>query len=274
MSDQKDINDVKQFWNARPCNYYHSQKPVGTFEYFEEVEKKKYRAEPHILTFAEFDSWKNSDVLEIGCGMGTAVISFAKAGANVTAIDLSDVSAELCKKRLEVYGLKADIHVGNAEQLDQILTPNKKYDLIYSFGVIHHTPNPHAVIQQLSKFIKPGGQLRIMLYSLVSYKVFQVMHESNQWNISQMRQLIEKYSEAQTGSPCTYVYTYDEVGQLLEPYFKIKKIWKDHIFTWDIDEYKRGNFVRADSWKDITDQQLKALESELGWHTLVIAEPK
>jgi ubiquinone/menaquinone biosynthesis C-methylase UbiE len=123
-----------------------------------------------------------------------------------------------------VYGLQGTIIAGNAEQLDTLLPATKQYDLVYSFGVIHHTPNPKAVIEQATRFVKPGGQLRLMLYSLVSYKAFQVMHETNRWTISNMRELIEEYSEAQTGSPCTYVYTFDEVEQLLHPHFKIKRI--------------------------------------------------
>lgn len=269
----RQITDVKNFWDSRPCNIKHSPKPIGSKEFFDEVEAKKYRAEPHIPSFANFDQWKNKDVLEIGCGIGTAVVSFLRAGANVTAVDLSDVSVDLCKERLKVYNLEANINTANAELLDQTLNPNTKYDLIYSFGVIHHTPNPKNVIQQARKFINSNGELRIMLYSLISYKVFQVMHETNNWDISNMRTTIEKYSEAQMGSPCTYVYSFKEVEELLLPYFRIKKIWKDHIFTWDIDEYNKGNFVRAKSFQNINDDELKKLESELGWHTLIIAEP-
>jgi len=267
------IEAVKKFWDSRPCNIRHSSKDIGTREYFDEVEAKKYRAEPHILKFANFEEWKGKNVLEIGCGIGTALISFVRAGANVTAVDLSDMSINLSKERLKVYGLKANVLTANAEILDQTLDSNIKYDLIYSFGVIHHTPNPKNIIAQTHKFIKPNGQLRIMLYSLISYKIFQVMHETNNWNMSNMREIIEKYSEAQTGSPCTYVYTFDEVEKLLHPYFKIIKIWKDHIFIWDIEEYKKGNFVKAKPFQNMDDNEFKKLESELGWHTLVIAEP-
>lgn len=267
------IDDVKNFWNTRPCNIRHSSKTVGTKEYFDEVEAKKYRAEPHIIKFADFPSWKDKNVLEIGCGIGTTTVSFAKEGANITAVDLSDVSVELCRQRLNVYGLEGTVLEANAEQLDETLITDKKFDLVYSFGVIHHTPNPKKVIKQISKFIKPNGELRIMLYSLVSYKVFQIMHETNQWDLSKMRNIIQEYSEAQTGSPCSYVYTFDEVEELLSPYFRIKKIWKDHIFVWDIDEYKKGNFIKCDAWKNVSDEELGKLETELGWHTLVIAEP-
>jgi len=275
VTDQ--LSKVKKFWNNRPCNIFHSNKLIGTKEYFDEVEYKKHKAEPHILSFADFDSWKNKNVLEIGCGIGTATVCFARSGANVTAVDISETSVNLCKSRLGTYGLFASVYEANAENLtDYLPVPislSNRFDLIYSFGVIHHTPNPKKIIQQMHKFIKASGEIRIMLYSLVSFKAFQVMRENGLSDMSKMRAVIREHSEAQYGSPCTFVYSFDEIRDLLSPYFTVQKMWKDHIFTWDIDEYKKGNFVKADAWKNVDDKELKQLEKELGWHTLVVATP-
>ena len=71
------IDDVKNFWNDRPCNVQHSIKPKGTKEYFDEVEKKKFFVEPHIKSFSHFNEWNGKKVLEIGCGLATAGINFA-----------------------------------------------------------------------------------------------------------------------------------------------------------------------------------------------------
>src|ERR1700760_4018684 len=95
----KRIEQVHDYWNARPCNIRHSTKPVGTKEYFDEVEWRKYFVEPHIPGFAQFSRWKGKKVLEIGCGIGTDTSNFAKAGATVTAVDLSDASLDLAKQR-------------------------------------------------------------------------------------------------------------------------------------------------------------------------------
>ena len=94
------IDDVKQFWNDRPCNVRHSKKETGTKSYFDEVEKKKFFVEPHIKSFSHFNEWNGKKVLEIGCGMATAGINFARYGADYTGVELSKESLELAKKTI------------------------------------------------------------------------------------------------------------------------------------------------------------------------------
>ena len=158
------IDAVRTFWNTRPCNIRHSPKQVGTREYFDEVEHRKYFVESHIPAFADFARWRGKRVLEIGCGLGTDTVNFARAGAQVTAIDLSDQSAALARQRLDVYGLgdRATIHVGNAEELPGILPP-QHFDLVYSFGVIHHSPHPRRIVEHLRQYMTPQSELRLMV---------------------------------------------------------------------------------------------------------------
>src|SRR5271166_6947182 len=140
--DRTPIEAVQQYWDRRPCNIRHSPRPVGSREYFDEVEERKYLVEPHIPVFADFGRWRGKRVLEIGCGIGTDTINFARAGAQVTAVDLSETSIEVARQRAEVFGLEDFVTFvnANAETLDGVpLEPG--YDLIYSFGVIHHTPH-------------------------------------------------------------------------------------------------------------------------------------
>ena len=121
MSDfsQITVDQVRSYWDQRPCNIRHSPKPVGTREYFDEVEARKYFVEPHIPRFADFARWRGKKVLEIGCGIGTDTVNFARHGAMVTAVDLSPQSIELARTRVEVYGLQDQVrfYSGSAEEL-------------------------------------------------------------------------------------------------------------------------------------------------------------
>ena len=192
---------VAQYWDQRPCNLRHSPAPVGTREYFDQVEERKYRVEPHIPHFAQFEQWRGKRVLEIGAGLGTESINFARAGAELTVVDISLESLNLCKKRFEVYGLEASFVHANAEELASVLGPERAayYDLVWSFGVIHHTPHPARAIDSIRTLLKPGGELRIMVYSKISYKLFFLMRETGQWDFSKVDSIISTFSEAQTG---------------------------------------------------------------------------
>jgi 2-polyprenyl-3-methyl-5-hydroxy-6-metoxy-1,4-benzoquinol methylase len=265
------IDRVRDFWNSRPCNIRHSPKEVGTREYFDEVERRKYFVEPHIPAFAEFQKWQGTRVLEIGCGLGTDTLNFARAGAQITAVELSDESAGLARRRLELYGLsdRATIHVGNAEELPSIL-PAQSFDLVYSFGVIHHSPHPRRIVRHIQRYMTPDSELRLMVYSRISYKLFSIMKQEGIWDLSRIDELLARNSEAQSGCPVTYSYDDEGAAALLDG-LQILEMRKAHIFTWDVDAYVRHEYVKAPEWANVSDEELTRLERELGWHLLIRA---
>jgi len=266
------IDKIEAFWDHRPCNIRHSKKEIGTREYFDEVEKKKYFVEPHIPKFAEFEKWKGKRVLEIGCGIGTDSINFVRHGADLTVVELSKKSLDLCRKRFKTYGLDARLLHGNAEDLVRVLgRQNEKFDLVYSFGVIHHTDQPADIVNEVKKVLKPGAEFRLMLYAKYSFKLFDFMRETESWDFSNSDDIIRKYAEAQTNCPRAYTYTFLEAKKLLEG-FNVEEIKKTHVFPYDVPEYIKGNYVVRDCFKSMTEEKFEEMSDEVGWHMLIRAK--
>lgn len=267
---------VREYWNRRPCNLRHSQAPVGTQEYFDQVEARKYFVEPHIPGFAQHGRWTGKRVLEIGCGLGTDTINFARAGASVTAIDLSAASLELAQQRARVFDLADRIRFveADAERLKEYVTP-EPYDLIYSFGVIHHSPHPERILAQLRRhFSGPTSTIKLMVYHRRSWKVAAlVLQEANGawWRLDEA---VAKQSEAQTGCPVTYSYSRRGFSELLARHgFAVDDMFVDHIFPYRVPEYVQHRYVKAFPFSVLPDPVMRALERRLGWHLCVTARP-
>ncbi|MFY9620854.1 MAG: class I SAM-dependent methyltransferase [Pyrinomonadaceae bacterium] len=166
LADEELKERVRVFWQAHPCGTKFSDAEIGTPEFFERVEAHRYEKEWHIPAAADFTNTRGLRVLEIGCGMGTDGAQFAKAGANYTGIDLTDAAVELARKRFQVSGLKGEFRVADAERLD---FPDASFDLVYSHGVLHHTPDIEAAVREIHRVLKPGGRAMVMLYHRGSY---------------------------------------------------------------------------------------------------------
>jgi SAM-dependent methyltransferase len=157
---------VRAFWQEHPCGTKFSDAEMGTREFFDRVEKHRYDKEWHIPIAADFSSTRGLKVLEIGCGLGTDGAQFAKAGADYTGIDLTEASIVLAKKSFELAGLKGEFRVSDAENLD---FADVTFDVVYSHGVLHHTPDTAKAVREIHRILKPGGRAMVMLYHRGSY---------------------------------------------------------------------------------------------------------
>lgn len=264
------MDKVEAYWNARPCNIRHSLREVGSREYFDDVEARKYFVEPHIPSFAQFERWKDKKVLEVGCGIGTDTINFARAGAKVTAIDYSEKSLDIARRRAEVYGLDIDFYKANAEDISRMV-PVDNYDLVYSFGVIHHTPRPRRVVSEIRKYMGPQSELKMMVYHRYSWKTFWILMTYGRGAFWKADELIAQYSEAQTGCPITYSYTKKSIEELLEG-FEISEARAEHIFPYRIEDYKAYRYKKVWYFRYLPEKVFRRMERRFGWHLCVTAK--
>jgi len=163
MTEQAKIQ-VRDFWQEAACGerlLLHSTDRQG----FADQAAERYRLEPFILDFARFEQWTGKRVLEIGVGLGADHQRFVEAGARTTGIDLTPRAIELTEKRLAAFGLRSELRLGDAENLD---FPRGEFDFVWSWGVLHHSPDTEKAISELFRVLKPGGVARVMIYSKYS----------------------------------------------------------------------------------------------------------
>lgn len=280
------IEDVMNYWNARPCNVRHSSHPQDSLQYSREVTKKKYFVEPHIRELACFNAWHGRSVLDVGCGIGTDSIEFAKGGAKVTAIDVSLTSVHIALRRSIVEQLDSDSFLdiqfseANAElSLARDRIPGWPFDLIYSFGALHHTPTPELALRNLARILKRDGQLRIMLYNRWSTKalgiVLNILIPLSLRDPRSFDQIVAERSEAEPGCPITHTYSRKSARELLDRAgFRVRKMYVEHIFPYDGEKYGQGLYVKKWYWRICPAWLFRKLERTLGWHLCIIAELK
>lgn len=163
------IDEVRSFWDAHPCGSEASS-GENRLAYFANIERLRYEREWHVPLVARFDQYVDKQVLEVGCGIGTDGSQFARYGADYVGVDLSPASITLAQEQFELRGLKGTLMVANAERLP---FPDGRFDHVYSFGVIHHSPDVAAIVREIYRVLKPGSTATVMVYnrSSINYRV-------------------------------------------------------------------------------------------------------
>jgi SAM-dependent methyltransferase len=255
LSDQ-----VRAYWDRQPCNIRHSEQPVGSRAYFDEVEARKYFVEAHIPAFAEFERWRGRQVLDVGCGIGTDTIRFARAGAQVTALEMSHRAATITQQRAAVYGLDQRITVlGGDIERDSLRTT---YDLVYAFGVLHHLSDPARALRNMETVLAPTGTLKIMVYHRWSWKNLLIHLRLAQ-------------PEAQAQCPVFRTFSRRDARALVERAgFEVERMTVEHIFPWKVSEYVRYRYVKAWPWRIVPARLFRWLEHRIGWHICITARKR
>jgi SAM-dependent methyltransferase len=218
MMSKKEKKSVQQFWDATPCGTGDINIEPETFEYFEAISEKRNKLEPFIADYAQFEKWVGKKILEVGCGAGTDLLRFAQAGAYTVGIDLSPKSVSLSRLRLRVYNCAGNALIADAEQLP---FKTDSFDLVYSWGVLHHTPNTEQAIKEVYRVTKPGGEICIMLYNRHSLVALQMYLMYGLFAFKPLRDLKDILAHHHE-SPGTKAYTVIEVQEMFAAFQQLK----------------------------------------------------
>src|SRR5439155_4692846 len=174
------VATVKDFWESHVNNEYYTDATRATDEYFREIEERRYATHYNLRDLFAKLAGSKGRLLEVGCGIGVDSIQLAKCGFDVTAVDLTESALQVAKEFAARRDVNINFQLGNAEGLD---FPDARFDVVYSFGVLHHTPDIEKAVAEVRRVLRPGGSAYVMLYhrsSLVNlvHRVFRLPYES------------------------------------------------------------------------------------------------
>jgi len=250
MRQQADatIETVHDFWNMHVNNEYYTAERRASEAYFDEIETRRYAWHYHLREL--FDSLQGSHgkLLEIGCGIGVDSIQLAKCGFDVTAIDLTENALAIAKDYAALRNVAIDFRLGNAENLE---FEDSSFDVVYSFGVLHHTPDIESSVAEVHRVLKPGGKAYIMLYH--KYSIVNAVHGAFR---------LPYESPRDRDDHCPVVYTYSRRGiRALFSGFANVTVEAAYPFTF--------GFGSVATKTPLTVR--KALGRTVGWHLMLAA---
>jgi len=232
---------VRRYWEEHPCGADGIEAECYSAEYFQGIEQRRRKFEPIIDSFADFRAYGGRRVLEVGVGTGTDFVRFARRGAELYGIDLTRESIRQTRHRLDMEGLdNARLQIGDSENLS---FPAASFDLVYSWGVLHHTPSLSKAMRELVRVLRPGGELKLMLYhrhSIAAYWTWIrfALFSGRPWK--SLRQVLADHVE----SPGTVALTRHELASMVAT-LPLTDVQIKSVLTWcDRGERSRSLLVQ------------------------------
>jgi|SRR5579872_1765142 len=267
---------VRKFWGTRPCGLIHSDQPVESAAFFQETEAHRFKIhtdwdKPFLKDAIGFSQHTGKFMLEVGSGIGVDSLEWKRAGNRVVSLDYNFPSCRLTRSRLTDAGFDGAYLNGDAENLP---FPDCSFDLIYSFGVLHHTPDTEKTIREVYRCLKPGGQAIIMLYYKWSAKVLGEillgygLRQGALFRLRSMQKLIDQYTEWDSqfeGNVCplTRVFSKREIRKM---FYQFHGISIDLHYLWP------GHYGPARYLLPLTPNNIRRnLPSRMGWNAIIKA---
>lgn len=197
------IEAIRVYWNEHIHDLAIATQPIGSKGFFQELADYRFDKLRYLPEVVDFNGYRGKKLLEIGCGVGIDLLRFAQGGAQVTGIDLAEVSIDLARKNFEANDAAGEFMVMNGEAMD---FPDNSFDVVYAHGVLQYTADVTRMISEMRRVLKPGGEIIIMVYNRISWlnalsKLMKVdlEHEDapvlKKYSISEVRQMLKAFRD-------------------------------------------------------------------------------
>ena len=160
------LGHVKRYWNERIHDLEMTKHPPGSSEFFADLDEYRFDKLRYLPRLVDFQGYPKKKVLEVGCGIGIDLVRFAKGGAYVTGIDLSQTALEMAAKNAAISSVPMQLHLANGEALP---FDDASFDLVYGHGVAQYTAEPRRMFEECYRVLKPNGVAIFMVYNRISW---------------------------------------------------------------------------------------------------------
>ena len=258
---------AREQWGQDPCGAeYDREHELGTREFFDSVERYRYQEYaawmPRLM---EFEDFRGGRLLEIGCGMGSDLLQFARGGARCTGIDITPRSVEITRHRFRLYGAEGNFMISDGERLP---FRTESFDVVYSNGVLHHTPDTAGAIREVHRVLRPGGTAKVMLYhrNSLNYWLEIVLRRGvlgleflRGRSAADIMSRVIEFSD-HDARPLVKVYSRKQAAELFS-LFKDVKV--------DVEQLMRAELRFLSPL--VSEERLERMRKKIGWNVIVTA---
>ena len=200
------IDQIRAYWNGRIHDQEMSNAAAGTLAFFDDLDDYRFDKLRYLPRLVDFDGYRGQRLLEIGCGIGTDLVRFARGGARVTGVDLAQQAIDLARRNVELHGVAdATLEVADGEALP---FGDASFDAVYAHGVVQYTADPARLISEAHRVLRPGGEAIVMVYNRRSW-------------LSVMSALTGTALE-HADAPVLRTFTIAEFRRLLDPFAEVR----------------------------------------------------
>jgi ubiquinone/menaquinone biosynthesis C-methylase UbiE len=203
---------VKEHWESEACGTRYGSE-TNRKRFFDEISKARYTLEPYIPAFADFPSARGKTILEIGVGAGADFQNWCNQAYHATGVDLTPNAVSLTRERLVLNSVPTDRYVLQISDAENLPFDAASFDLVYSWGVLHHTPDTARALREVFRVLKPGGVVKAMIYHVPSWGGLMLYLRCGLARGS-LTMTMKEAIFADLESPGTKAYTVDEALNL------------------------------------------------------------